>query len=113
MKTGVLTVVAMHSYVFWNIMPCRRLKMNRRFGGACRLHVQCWRVSQANQHEAGSKQSGYCDVEFQRTTWHYIPEYRNYGKRECGINFQVDNAVEQIGTYGVLEEMEREYVIHT
>jgi hypothetical protein len=26
--------------VFWDITPCSRLKVNRRFGGACRLHLQ-------------------------------------------------------------------------
>jgi hypothetical protein len=30
-------------------------------------------------------------------------------ERECGVNVEADNAVEQTSTYGVLEEMEREW----
>jgi hypothetical protein len=45
-------VVMKHS-IFWNIKPCTSGKVNRRFGGACRLHRQVWKVSQtSNQHEA-------------------------------------------------------------
>jgi hypothetical protein len=34
------------------------LKVNRRFGRKCRLHLQCRRISQArNQRKAGSKRS--------------------------------------------------------
>jgi hypothetical protein len=49
----VLTAVVKKSPVFWNITPCRSLKVNRRFGGTCRLHVQGKTISKArNQHEA-------------------------------------------------------------
>jgi hypothetical protein len=45
------------SSIFWDITLCSSLKVNQRFGGTCRLHVQD-RISQArNRHEAGSKQS--------------------------------------------------------
>jgi hypothetical protein len=38
--------------------PCSPLKVNRRFGGTCRLCLQGRRISQArNQRKAGSKQS--------------------------------------------------------
>jgi hypothetical protein len=30
----------MKSSVFWDITPCSLLKVNRRFGGTCRLHLQ-------------------------------------------------------------------------
>jgi hypothetical protein len=44
------------SFIFWDIKPCSPLKLNRRFGGTCRLHLQGWRVSRGrNQHEPGSK----------------------------------------------------------
>jgi hypothetical protein len=44
--------------VLWDIAPCNLLKVERLFGGICRLHLQGRRVSQIrNQHEAGSKQS--------------------------------------------------------
>jgi hypothetical protein len=42
----------------WNIMPYSPLKVNRRFGGTCRLQLQGPRISNArNQREAGSRQS--------------------------------------------------------
>jgi hypothetical protein len=31
--------MAMKNYVFWNITPYSPLKVNRRFGGTCRLHL--------------------------------------------------------------------------
>jgi hypothetical protein len=81
----------MNSSVFWDITPCSPLKVNRRFGGTCRLHLQGPRINHArNQHEAGSKQvscltysstlkmEAICSsetlVDFQRTTWRYIPD---------------------------------------
>jgi hypothetical protein len=40
------------SSLFWDITQCSPLKVNRRFGGTCRLHFQGRRISQArNQHE--------------------------------------------------------------
>jgi hypothetical protein len=33
----VLIVVVMKSSTFWDITPCNPLKVNRRFGGTCRL----------------------------------------------------------------------------
>jgi hypothetical protein len=36
----ILTVVILKSAVFWDIMPCSPLKVNRRFGGTCRLQLQ-------------------------------------------------------------------------
>jgi hypothetical protein len=61
-KTGVgfegLTAVVVKSSVFWDITLCSPLKVNRRFGGTCHVHLQCWRISQArNQCEAGGKQN--------------------------------------------------------
>jgi hypothetical protein len=35
--------------IFWDITPCSLLKVNRRFGGTCRLHLQGRRISQAEQ----------------------------------------------------------------
>jgi hypothetical protein len=52
-----LSAVTQKNSVFWDITPCSPLKVNRRFGGTCHLHLQCQRISQANkQREAGSKQ---------------------------------------------------------
>jgi hypothetical protein len=48
----------MWSSVFWNIMPCSPVIVNRNFGVAYRLYLQELRVSQAiYQHEVISKQS--------------------------------------------------------
>jgi hypothetical protein len=41
-----------------NITPCSPVKVNRHFGGACRLHLQGRRIRQTrHKHEAGSQQS--------------------------------------------------------
>jgi hypothetical protein len=41
------------SCIFWGIPPCIPLKINWRFGGICRLHLQGLRVSQARNHHKG------------------------------------------------------------
>jgi hypothetical protein len=33
--------------IFWAVTPCSPLKVNRRFGGTYRLHLQGWRISRA------------------------------------------------------------------
>jgi hypothetical protein len=75
------------SSVFWDIMSCIPLKVNRRFGGTYRLIIQDRRISQArNQCEAGRKKSSYSSetsVDFQRTTRRYIPEGRTLHKHRC------------------------------
>jgi hypothetical protein len=44
---------ALKSTTFWYIMQCSPLKVNRRFGGTYRLHLQDWRISRArNQRES-------------------------------------------------------------
>jgi hypothetical protein len=43
----VLTPVVMKSTVFWDITMCSPLKVNRRFGGTYRLHLQGRRIIQA------------------------------------------------------------------
>jgi hypothetical protein len=53
----VLTAVAVSS-VFWYIMPCSPVEVDRSFGRIYGFHIQGWRVSDTgNHHEAGSKQS--------------------------------------------------------
>jgi hypothetical protein len=52
----VLTAVVMKSSNFWDITPCSPLKVNRRFGGTCLLHVQGQRIRQARSMK-GIKQS--------------------------------------------------------
>jgi hypothetical protein len=39
--------------IVWDIRPCSPLKVNRRFGGTCRLRLQCRRISrEGNQHDS-------------------------------------------------------------
>jgi hypothetical protein len=49
------TAVDMKSFVFWDTMPCSTLKANRRFGGTCRLHLQCRRISRAGKEHETAK----------------------------------------------------------
>jgi hypothetical protein len=63
----VLTTVVMKISVFSEIMQSTSLKINRRFGGICRLHVE--------------KTEAVCSsetlVDFQRNRRRYVPEDRN------------------------------------
>jgi hypothetical protein len=48
--------VVMKSSIFWDMTSCIPFKVDRYFGGICRLSIQGWRVIQAiYQHEVGSK----------------------------------------------------------
>jgi hypothetical protein len=50
--------MVMKSSIFWDIPPCRPLKVNRRFGGTFLFHLHGGRIRQTrNRHEVGSKQS--------------------------------------------------------
>jgi hypothetical protein len=54
----------MKSSIFWDITPCTLLKVNRRFGGTYRLHLQSRRINQAKRNaKAGGKQN-QIDVSF-------------------------------------------------
>jgi hypothetical protein len=60
-------VLGLKNRIFCDITPCSPLKVNRRFKGTCRLHLQGRRISQArNKRQAGSRQQTSFD--FQRTT---------------------------------------------
>jgi hypothetical protein len=49
----VLTTVVMKNTIFWDIMPCSPLSVNRRFGEIYRLHLQGRKTSRArNQRES-------------------------------------------------------------
>jgi hypothetical protein len=53
-------LMAIKNSLFWDITPRSPLKINRRFGGICRLHHQDLRTSQAekeNSLKTGDKQS--------------------------------------------------------
>jgi hypothetical protein len=87
----ILTAVVMKNALFWDIMSCSPLKVNRRSGWICGLHLQDWRIRQKKTawrikqaawylpHSAStSKMEATCfsetSVDFQRTTRRHIPE---------------------------------------
>jgi hypothetical protein len=58
--------------VFWDITPCSPLRVIRRLGGACRLHLQGREISQARNEKIEATYSSETSVDFQRTTRGYI-----------------------------------------
>jgi hypothetical protein len=44
----VLTAVVIKSSIFWGITPCSALKVNRRLGGTCHLHLRGRRIRSAS-----------------------------------------------------------------
>jgi hypothetical protein len=69
--------------VFRDITPCGPLKVNRRFDGICCTHfrVEDYAKQETNMKETVSKLkevtcSSEISVDFQQTTWRYIPEER-------------------------------------
>jgi hypothetical protein len=66
------------SLYYEDITTCSPLKVNRRFGGTRRLHLQTRRISQArNEYEADNKESSETSAAFKHSTRCYIPEDRN------------------------------------
>jgi hypothetical protein len=52
----LLTKVFMKSSIIWDITQCKPLKLNRRFGGTCRIHLQGRKISHTrNQRETASR----------------------------------------------------------
>jgi hypothetical protein len=45
-RSEFLTAVVMKSYIFWDITSCGPLKINRCFGGTCRLNLHDRRIRQ-------------------------------------------------------------------
>jgi hypothetical protein len=82
---GIFSVLTFFkSPIVRDIMPCSPLKVNRRLGGTCRLHLQGWSICQArNQHEAGSKRWLSTLVDFQQNSRCYIPEDRTLHNHSC------------------------------
>jgi hypothetical protein len=88
----VLIAVDMKSSVFWDITLCGLLKVNRLFGGRCRLHPQGRSLRARGQRESrwqtvfmiglyfGPEDEGdmflETSVDFEQTTPRYIPEDR-------------------------------------
>jgi hypothetical protein len=67
----------MKSIIFWDMMPCSPLKVNRRLGGTYRPIFIVEEISSAKtSKQAGGMEicSSKTSVETQRTTWRHIPE---------------------------------------
>jgi hypothetical protein len=90
----VLILTASKIFVVWNITRCSPLKVNSRFGGTSRLHLQGRRIRQTrNKSGVGSEQrkllktEAICfyetSVDFQRTTQCYIREDGNLHNHCC------------------------------
>jgi hypothetical protein len=57
---GVPTAVVMKSTVFWNITLCSPLKVNPRFRGTYRLHLQGIKISSARKEHEWRWQAELC-----------------------------------------------------
>jgi hypothetical protein len=80
----VLTAVVMKSTIFRDITPWSPSKVNRRFKGTCRLHLQGRRISQARNHRESRQQawfllSGWFLARFILRTWrwrkYFLPKH--------------------------------------
>jgi hypothetical protein len=73
----MLTLCGFKESVFWDIMPYNLLKVNLCFRVTCYLHPEGWKI---NPLLAASFTQVTCSpescIDFQRTSWHYIPEDR-------------------------------------
>jgi hypothetical protein len=56
----VLAAMFMKISIIWDITPCSPLKVNRRFGGTCRLHLQGRRICRARDQREGRWQAELC-----------------------------------------------------
>jgi hypothetical protein len=56
----VLTAVVMKSTTFWNITQCTLFKVNRSFGGTCRLHLHGRKISRARDQRERRWQAELC-----------------------------------------------------
>jgi hypothetical protein len=81
---NVRTCITMNISMFWDITPCSSLKVNRSFGGTCRLHLQGWRIAKQEtsvkqtairvQLEMKEMCSSETSVDIQRITQPHISE---------------------------------------
>jgi hypothetical protein len=79
------------SIIFWDITPWTPLKVNRRFGGTYRLHLQSRKISRARNQRSvyfpTLKMEAIClsetSVDFQRTARRYIPEVCTLHNHRC------------------------------
>jgi hypothetical protein len=83
-------VFPLEELLFWDMTPYSRLKINRRYGRICHIHLQNRRVSQArNKREADGINSGLLNdllfhpASYSMGTGGYIPGVKRPG-REAG-----------------------------
>jgi hypothetical protein len=89
----------MKSSRFYEITICSPLEANRRFGGTCRLHLQCRRISKArNQSEAHNKQSSArtCSPETSRLTFNGL---HGFISQKIELFMRMDNHVSLLRLY--------------
>jgi hypothetical protein len=91
------TCLSVKGAIFWYTTPCSPLKVNRRFGGTCRLHRQGRKISRTRKREnrwqaeqasfSALKMEAICSSEtsadFQRTTRRYIPKDGTLHNHRC------------------------------
>jgi hypothetical protein len=72
--------------IFWDIMPCSPLTVNRRFGGTYCLHLQ-GRKNKLSKKPARKQEATICSsetsVDFQRATRRHIPEDGTFHNHRC------------------------------
>jgi hypothetical protein len=74
--------MVMKSYIFWNIIPCSPLRVNRHFGGKCRLRLQGIRIS---KHEIAGRQNAEC------RTWYFSNSVLSTQATNININNNTAN----------------------
>jgi hypothetical protein len=78
----VLTAVVMKNSIFRDITPCSPLKVNRRFGETCLIHlVSC--LAYSSSMKMKETYPSETSVDFQQNTRHYIPEDRIFHRVYC------------------------------
>jgi hypothetical protein len=78
------------SSIFWDTNLCSPLKVNRRFGGTCRLHLQCQRISQARNQLESSWQAELCDIVLGNFCWPWTNYKALYPRRQNSSRHDFD-----------------------
>jgi hypothetical protein len=81
MRLEVITAVVMTCYIFCDITLCSPVKINRRFGGTCRLHLQTrskvsgFLLGLLFDHKYEATSYSETSVNFQQTARRYIRKH--------------------------------------
>jgi hypothetical protein len=79
----ILTAVITNSSIFWDITPCRPMKVKIGFGGTYRLHLQGIISRTRRRHEAGSKRG--CDMFLRNVASHSLVCTTRHSKRQKSL----------------------------